>query len=64
VRPRLLPRADLVAPLELLEGARRGRLGQLSREEEVPRVPARDVHDLAAQAELVHVCQEDDLHGS
>jgi hypothetical protein len=64
VRPRLLPGPDLVTPLERLQGARGRGFGQLPREQEVPRVPARDVHDLAAQAELVHVFQEDDLHCS
>ena len=38
------------------------RLGQLPRQQEVARVAARDVHDLAAQAELLDVLEQDDLH--
>ena len=48
--------------LELLDAGGRGRLRELARQEEVTCVPARDVDDLAAQAELVHVFPENDLH--
>ena len=65
---RLLDRACLVAgalvldPLQLRDAARRGRLGELAREEEVAGVAAGDVHDLTAEPDLVDVLQEDDLH--
>ena len=41
---------------------RRRRLGQTPRKQEVARVPARDVHDLAAEADLLDVLEQDDLH--
>ena len=59
---RLVQRAAGVHLLELRHARGRRRLGELARQEEVPRVPARDVDDLAAQAELVDVFSEDDLH--
>ena len=59
---RLVQRAARVHLLELLDARGRGRLRELARQEEVSRVPARDVDDLAAQAELVHVFPENDLH--
>ena len=62
-RAGLVPGALLVDPLELGDAARRGRLGQLARQEVVAGVAAGDVHDLAAQTDLVHVREEDDLHG-
>ena len=42
----------------------RGRrlVGEAARKQEVPCVAPRDVHDLAAQANLVEVLAEDDLH--
>src|SRR4029077_2089248 len=49
-RPRLVPRALLLA-LPKLGDLRRSRgLGEPARQQEVPRVAARDVHDLAAEA--------------
>ena len=59
---RLVQRAAGVDLLELRDPGRRRRLGELARQQKVPRVPARDVDDLAAQAELLDVFSEDDLH--
>ena len=61
-RPRLVPRALLLALAELRDLRGRRGLGEPARQEEVPRVAARDVHDLAAEAELVDVVEEDDFH--
>ena len=36
----------------------------LARQEEVARVAARDVHDLAAEADVLDVVEEDDFHSS
>ena len=58
----LLPRALRGALLDLGDPRRRGRLGEPARDQEVPRVPARDVDDLAAQADLLDVLAQDDLH--
>ena len=58
----LLAGTLLGALLELGDPAGRCRLGQLPREQEVARVPARDVHDLAAEADLLDVLEQDDLH--
>src|SRR5262245_14480285 len=52
-------RVDL---LELLHARGGRRLREPAREQEVARIAARDVDDLAAQAELVDVFSEDDLH--
>jgi hypothetical protein len=61
-RPRLVPRALLVALAQLGDLRRRRGLGEPARQEEVARVAARDVDDLAAQAELVDVVEKDDFH--
>ena len=61
-RPRLVPRALLLALPELGDLRRSRGLGEPARQQEVPRVAARDVHDLAAEAELVDVVEEDDFH--
>ena len=50
------------AILQLGHARRRRRLGELPREQEVAGVPARDVDDVAAQADLLDVLEEDDLH--
>jgi len=60
--PRLVAGALGIALLELGDLRRRRHLGQPARQEEIPRVPARDVHDLATQADLVDVLGQDDLH--
>src|SRR5205823_119217 len=52
------------ALLELRDLRRHRDLGEPAREEEVPRVAACDVHDLAAQSDVVHVLGEDHLHPS
>src|SRR6185295_3395904 len=62
-RLRLVPRTLRVALLELLHEPGRGDLGKPAREQEVARVPACDVDDVAAQAELVDVLRENDVHG-
>ena len=62
-RLRLVPCALRVAPLELLDEPRRRHRREPAGEEEVARVPARDVHYVAAQAELVDVLRENDVHG-
>ena len=51
-----------VAPLELAHEPGRRHLGEAAREEEVARVAARDVDDLAAETELVDVLLENDFH--
>ena len=48
--------------LQLGDLRRRRDLGEPPREQEVARVAARDVDDLAAQADLVDVVEEDDFH--
>ena len=50
-RARLVARALLVALAQLRDLRRRRRLGEPPRQQEVARIAARDVHDLAAQAE-------------
>ena len=51
-----------VLDLAHLRDARRcRRVGETAREEEVARVAARDVHDLAAETDLVDVRTEDDF---
>ena len=59
---RLVQRAPRVDLLELGDPRRGCRLRELARQQEVPRVPARDVDDLAAQADLLDVFPENDLH--
>ena len=59
---RLVPRALRVAPLELAHQAGRRRLGESARQQVVACVAARDADDLSAQADLVDVLTEDDLH--
>ena len=51
-----------IAPLELAHQPGRRHLGEPARQEEVARVAARDVHDLAAEAELVDVLLQNDFH--
>ena len=51
-----------VALLELGDARRRRLLGELARQEEVARVAARDRDDVAAEADVVDVLEEDDLH--
>jgi hypothetical protein len=64
----ILERLGLAACTALLElaylaDARRRRLvGKPAREEEVACVATRDVHDLAAETDLVDVLTEDDFH--
>src|SRR5205807_5991512 len=61
-RLRLVPGAPLL-DLARLDDAGRSRLvGEPARQQEVARVSARDVHNLAAEADLVDVLAEDDLH--
>ena len=57
-----MERAVGVHLLELGHAGRRRVLGELPREQEVAGEPARDLDDLAAQADLVDVLPEDDLH--
>ena len=59
---RLVAGAVLLALLVLGEERGRRRLRELARLEVVAHVPARDVHDVAAQADLLDVLQEDDFH--
>ena len=56
-------RAQGVAPLELADEPRCRELRHPARQQEVARVAARDVHDLAPEAEVVDVLTENDLHG-
>src|SRR5215211_1962527 len=60
--PGLVARALGLPLLELGHLRGRRRLGETPWLEVVPHEPARDVHDLAAQADLVDVLQEDDVH--
>ena len=60
----LLPRALVDALLDLGDAGRGRRLGELPGQEVVAGVPAGDVDDLAAQADLLDVLSEDDLHRS
>ena len=62
-RLRLVPRTLGVALLELLDEPGRRDLREPAGQQEVARVPAGDVHHVAAQAELVDVLLEDDFHG-
>ena len=59
---RLVQRAAGVDLLELRDAGRGSRLRELAREQEVPRVPTRDVDDFTAQADLLDVFPENDLH--
>ncbi len=59
----LVPRALLVDALQLRDAAGGGRLGEPARQEVVAGVAARDAHDLAAEADLLDVCEQDHLHG-
>ena len=59
----LVPGALRLDALELGDAGRRGGLGQPARQEVVARVTAGDVDDVTAQAELLHVLKEDDVHG-
>jgi len=56
VGPPLLHLADLG------DASRRGLVGEAPRQQEVACVPARDVHDLAAEPDLVDVLAQDDFH--
>ena len=59
---RLVPRALLLALAQLGDLRGRGRLGELARQQEVAREAAGDVDDLAAEADLLDVLQQDDFH--
>src|SRR5262249_23284453 len=61
-RLRLLVGAPFLHLADLGNARRRRLVGEPTREEEVARVPARDVHDLPAKADLVDVLAEDDFH--
>src|SRR5213592_2787494 len=61
-RLRFVPRALRLAALEVALQPRARDLRQPARQEEVPRVPAGDVDDLAAQAERVDVLRQHVLH--
>jgi hypothetical protein len=54
---------DGVAPLELAHETRRCHLGQAARQQEVPGVATRDVHNLASEAEALDILTENNLHG-
>jgi len=60
--PRFVLRALGVDALQLGDPRRRRVLGELAGEQVVPRVAARDVHDVATQTQLLDVLEEDDLH--
>src|SRR6185503_9166147 len=60
---RLVPRPLRFALLELAPQAGRRRLGEAAWQQEVAGVAAGDVHDLAAQAQLVDVLVQHDFHG-
>ena len=57
-----MPRALSVALLDLLHEPLGRHLGEPAGKQEVARIPARDVHDLAAETEMVDVCLENDFH--
>ncbi len=59
---RLVHRLLGVDALDLLDPPFRRHLGEVARQQEVAGVPAGDVHDLAAQAELLHVLEQDHVH--
>ena len=59
---RFVPRSPLVDLLQLRDARGRRLVGEAAGKEEVPCVTPRDVHDLAAQADLVDVLAEDDFH--
>jgi hypothetical protein len=61
-RRRLVAGTLGVPLLELGDLRGRGPLRQLAREEEVARVAVGHVHDLAPEAELLDVVEEDDVH--
>ena len=54
-------KAEETAALRLRDRRRRGRLGELARNEEVAQVPGSDVDHVAALAEIVNFLQEDCL---
>jgi hypothetical protein len=58
----VVPRAQRLAALELVDLRLRRHLGQPPRQQVVAGIPARDVDHVAAQAELLDVLQENDLH--
>ena len=58
----LVLRALVLRLAQLCDARRRRLLRELSRQEEVACVAARDVDDLAAQADLLDVREEDDFH--
>src|SRR6185312_16373217 len=60
---RLVARALCLSLLELGHAGRRRLLGEPPRPEVVPHIAARNRHDIPAQADLLHVFQEDDVHG-
>jgi hypothetical protein len=51
-----------IAPLELADEPGCRDLGEPAREQVVARVPARDVHDFAAEADVLDVLTQNDLH--
>ena len=61
-RARLVLRALRFDPADLRDPSGRRVLGKPAREEVVARVSTRDVDDLATQAELLDVLEEDDFH--
>ena len=61
---RLVLGALLLGLAQLGDLGRRRRLGQFPREQEVAREARRDVHDLAAEPDLLDVLSEDHLHAA
>ena len=59
---RLVHRLLGVDALDLLHPSLRRDLGEVARQQEVAGVPAGDVDDLATQAELLHVFEQDHVH--
>ena len=59
---RLVHRLLGVDALDLLDPSLRRDLGEVARQQEVAGVPAGDVDDLATQAELLHVFEQDHVH--
>ena len=60
----LVPGSQGIAALQLPHEAGSGRLGEAARKQEVARVAASHVDDLAAQAEALDVLTKNDLHES
>ena len=53
---------QIEAALDLLDPSLRRNLGELSGQQEVAGIPTSDTHNLATQAEFLHVLEQDHVH--